>query len=150
MCDTNGANNNANGAMVAGNGMPFADPEGTPGIYFGPVDSQGRPHGLGRLVYNDQREGVFYGDFKDGRMLAGAVDGGRFAGSAAGLRQVSSELISKILQNLRAILYKPFLRAKTPCCFFEWHFGNKIDHEPTICGCVVLLHYFGACRSCAS
>ena len=78
MCDTNGANDNANGAMAAGNGMPFADPEGTPGIYFGPVDSQGRPHGLGRLVYNDQREGVFYGDFKDGRMLAGAVDGDRF------------------------------------------------------------------------
>ena len=53
-------------------------------------------------------------------------------------------------RGLRAILYKPFLRAKTPCCFFERHFGNKIDHEPTICGCVVSLPFFGACRSCAS
>ena len=52
--------------------------------------------------------------------------------------------------RLRAILYKHSCSAKTPCCFFEQHFGNKIDHEPTICGCVVSLQYFGACRSCAS
>ena len=39
---------------------------------------------------------------------------------------------------------------KTPCFFSQRHFGNKIDYEPTNCGCVVSLPYFGACRSCAT
>ena len=53
-------------------GMPFSDPEG---LYFGPLDAQGRPHGYGELRI-DSSESIlnrFQGEFRDGEMWEGIM-----------------------------------------------------------------------------
>lgn len=83
----------------------MADPEGDEGLYTGPADGDGKPHGFGELEYDDGE--LFVGLFDHGTMVEGAHRHGErevsTMSSGRWTANVDPELLEKYPQNVIVI-----------------------------------------------